>query len=69
LEGTIHPSRPAARARQRPGRGVGAAEEGGRSVASRRTAEPHVENGLRKLGFTNHSQSAAWAAARHHDRS
>jgi non-specific serine/threonine protein kinase len=35
-----------------------------RLVTSRRTAESHVENILRKLGFTSRTQVATWVAQR-----
>jgi DNA-binding NarL/FixJ family response regulator len=34
----------------------------GRLVISQRTAEAHIENVLRKLGYTSRAQIAAWAA-------
>jgi predicted ATPase/DNA-binding CsgD family transcriptional regulator len=38
-----------------------------RLFVSQRTAESHVENVLRKLGFANRSQIATWAATHHHE--
>jgi DNA-binding CsgD family transcriptional regulator len=37
-----------------------------RLVVSRRTAESHVENIMRKLGFTTRTQVAAWLAEQRH---
>ena len=34
-------------------------------VVSQRTAQGHVENILRKLGFSSRTQVAAWVAERH----
>jgi non-specific serine/threonine protein kinase len=40
-----------------------------RLVISQRTAESHVHNIMRKLGFTSRAQVAAWATARKQERS
>ena len=42
--------------------GMSNKEIAARLVTSRRTAESHVENILRKLGFTSRTQVAAWVA-------
>jgi non-specific serine/threonine protein kinase len=46
------------------GRGLSNREIAGRLVISQRTAESHVENILRKLGFTTRAQIAVWVSER-----
>jgi DNA-binding CsgD family transcriptional regulator len=46
------------------GEGLSNRDIAGRLVISQRTAQGHVENILRKLGFTSRTQVAAWVAER-----
>jgi DNA-binding NarL/FixJ family response regulator len=49
------------------GQGMSNREIAGKLVISQRTAETHIENVLRKLGFTSRAQIAVWISEQARD--